>query len=100
MKTFAVIKNNIITNLVVSDDADAESILSLLIPDADRIQNCEELPNAYIGGKIENGKVIPLQPFPSWLWSEDEFNWIPPVAKPGEDFFWHEPDGWVQAPSP
>lgn len=100
MSRFIVVKNNFVENVVISTDEDALAILSVLIPDADYIVPESDLPNAYVGCEIRNGKAVPKKPFESWIWDESEFNWLSPVEKPndGKFYVWTEPDGWVTIP--
>jgi len=33
----------------------------------------------------------PPQPYPSWVWSNDQYNWLPPVSMPEEGAYtWDE----------
>ena len=46
-------------------------------------------------------KFIPEKTFPSWIWSNEEDCWIPPVAKPQEteteQLFWNdESQCWIR----
>jgi len=39
-------------------------------------------------------KFIPAKPFPSWIWSDEEDSWTPPITRPQEiedtTIFWNE----------
>lgn len=78
MKNFAIIKDGIVKNIVVSDSkAIAEEISG---------ETCIEYFDsnvASIGGSYDskNKKFIAPKPFPSWI-IDSEFNWQAPVASP------------------
>jgi hypothetical protein len=38
----------------------------------------------------------PAKPFDSWVWDADQWNWLPPVARPGIPYEWDEANQeWV-----
>jgi hypothetical protein len=73
MKNYAVIQNDIVTNVVVGDDEWANAQESTLI-----LLTENDIP--FIGGKYLDGVFYKTKPFPSWV--ESNGNWIPPIVKP------------------
>lgn len=102
-KTFAIIKNNIITNLVASDDPDAVPILKELT-EADAVVDASNFSIAFIGAEVRDGNVVPRKPFDSWIWDEASFSWQPPKPMPVLDntvFVWdNEQSDWIAVPLP
>lgn len=51
---------------------------------------------AFVGGTFENGYFYPIQPFLSWI-KDNQGNWIAPIPKPGDSYFWNEEiKAWVE----
>jgi hypothetical protein len=85
MKNYAVIDNDVVTNVVIGDDewAAAQQLTLVELNDGD---------GASIGGKYVGGVFHKTKPYPSWV--ESNGGWIPPVAKPlnaeGKTWMWNE----------
>lgn len=86
MSNFAVIKNGIVTNIVIADVewADAQT---------DTVIEYTESNPAYIGGEYVNGLFYSPQPFPSWVKVAGQ--WQAPIPMPtdaasGHAYIWNE----------
>ena len=99
MKNFAVIENNIVTNVIICDDiSTAQEITG---------KNCIEYTDenpAYLNGEYKNGVFIAPKPYPSWILDSNNL-WKPPVASPidTEDTYWQwdeETLGWISIAKP
>lgn len=84
----AKIENGIVTNVIVCGCSDwAKQHLG-----DEWICTNEKLVG--IGWIVENGEIRPPQPYPSWVWSNQQ--WEPPVPKPEGDYIWSEDDmAWI-----
>jgi hypothetical protein len=50
-----------------------------------------------------NDVFVPPKPFPSWLFSDNTFDWIPPIEYPddGNIYYWdEETTNWIEAENP
>lgn len=81
MSIFAIINNQKVSNLV---EAESLKLLSILLED-----ECEQIIEvtdstglAFIGSEISNGKFVPLQPYNSWSFDENDWMWKPPISAP------------------
>lgn len=105
MANFASIENGSVTRVVVYNGDDALTWLS------------ENLGGVWVPGVTENGTragigmtydeareaFITVSPYPSWVLSEETFEWLPPVALPDDadtvGYTWDEEAGeWVAVP--
>ena len=81
MKNYAVIENDVVTNVVIGDDewATSQQLTLVELNDGD---------GATIGGKYVDGIFYKAKPYPSWV--ESNGGWVPPIAKPKntEDSTW------------
>jgi hypothetical protein len=108
MAHFAKIENGIVTNVVVVDNAhelNGQEYLNSLGLEGTWVQTSY---NANFGKKFagigdtyvaSTGNFKHPQPFPSWTFSNSEWLWKAPKAKPMEnkDFAWDETLGdWVE----
>jgi hypothetical protein len=93
-------KDNMILNVLSFADnhnEDLQAILSV-IPEGEEIIeiNEEELFGVGLQYDSNSGKVIPNQPYPSWIWDEVEFRWNCPIEVPenveGYRYVWNEDD--------
>ena len=90
MKSYAVIENGTVINVILSDSKEiAEEITQKLC-----IEYTEESPLAigYCWLDSIQKYVIP-SPFPSWTYSIDYNTWVPPITMPiesGKIFTWNE----------
>lgn len=100
MPNYAVIQDGTVVNVILADD-DAESVLALLLPEADEFIVPDDTTGpAYIGGDLHDGRFRPPAPFPSWEWDGDAA-WQPPIPYPGDGaaYEWNEEQGgWVAIP--
>jgi hypothetical protein len=89
MIKFAVIENNIVTNIIVAESKlDAEQITNLL---------CVEIideRHASIGATYDDGHFITEPLYPSWIYDRTTKNFKPPVEYPDVDenerYIWNE----------
>ena len=99
---FAVIKDEVVINVIVANDDTPEQVLAALLPDADAIVAVTENTGpAYINGDLVGGKFRPPAPFASWLWDVDAWLWVAPIAMPdtGLAYNWDEDNReWRIAP--
>jgi hypothetical protein len=89
MANFAVIKDGVVDNYIVSDSKEtAEEITGL---------TCIESNSAYIGLPYVDGAfVFPSlpQPYPSWTKDSEGYRWNAPTPYPtdGKFYYWSEDD--------
>ena len=89
MKTFAVIKNNLVTNLIIADSKElAESISELSCVEIQGPLDCK------IGYSYANNKFIEPSPHASWTYNEELETWVAPVPLPDDEnlYIWSEED--------
>ena len=93
-------KDSITINVLSFEDnhnEDLQLILSLT-PGGEKIIEVDEEGLFGVGLKYneEIKKVMPEQPYPSWIWDEVEFRWICPIAVPENvenyRYVWNEDD--------
>lgn len=87
MANFAIIENNIVTNVVVADSLeDAQSA------NPDKILFDADSLGIAVGSFKENNIWYPAKPFNSWIWNEEDLRWIAPVSPPEDDkaYYWNE----------
>lgn len=103
MKTFALIKNGIVENLIVGEDGAG---LPLLFPEVDAIvdTSTSDIP-VYMGVGFVDGKFMPPQPFASWTFDSTKWLWSAPKAAPKDKAgfltVWNEELGdWEQIAIP
>jgi hypothetical protein len=108
-KTYAVIKTGVIIDCIIIDnltDSLESDILESFSADVLLDITDEDMTIVRVGSLWDgNTFTIPQsddsligfpQPYPSWIWSEEVKNWLPPVDKPpfeGEEFpnfIWNE----------
>lgn len=109
MAHFAKIENGVVTQVVVVDnahEANGEAYLNSLGLAGTWVQTSY---NANIRRKFAavgdtynatQDRFEPAQPFASWLWSEADYRWEPPIAVPddGIAYIWDEATtSWVAA---
>jgi hypothetical protein len=98
MKKFAIVKNDIVENIV-----NAEDILiaqSLVGNSFTAIEETEETRPAFIGGQFYKEKFLPIKPYDSWKLDEETVSWVPPIPFPklGEETYceWDEKNkDWI-----
>lgn len=79
----ALLKNGIVTNVVLLQEHDNDLLHSMLSEtDNDSyLSACETGNYPYIGGDVHNGKFRSPAPHPAFLWDNSIENWKPPVEK-------------------
>jgi len=87
----AIIENKKVINVVVGEP---ETVAELF----DQTQPVTETSGtAWIGARLNGEKFEPQQPFPSWTWNEEAFDYDPPKPKPEGDYYWSESEGdWIE----
>lgn len=91
MFSFAKINpsTNTIVNVIFADD----DFISTLNDNFIYIKYNEAMKGLpEIGGKYENGNFYFKQPFASWSWDEEKWDWMPPVEYPEDEkaYIWNE----------
>lgn len=101
MKVYAALKNGIVENIINADDEQALEVLSVMLPDNELILMTEETGHPFIGYGFKNGRFITAQPHPGWIWADQKFEWVSPVAKPKTGSYeWdRETESWVTVPN-
>lgn len=103
MTNFAILNNeNIVDNIVISDNAD---VLFGFFPDARILEVSDSTGAPFIGAPYDESakKFIPIQPFASWIFNEEVWNWEAPVAYPQDDkvYSWDEGStSWIEFTPP
>jgi hypothetical protein len=98
MTNFAIIENNLVTNVLFAESSsDVTAATGLTC-----VEVTESTGNPAIGGTYDSkkSKFIPIQPYASWTLTADNV-WIAPVAHPedGKSYYWDEPTtSWVKTP--
>jgi hypothetical protein len=87
---YAKIENNVVSNVIICDD----SQIGLL--DGTHIKVDDHVHEGYTYSPSKN-KFASTQPFSSWTFDEEEFEWNAPKPKPEGNWFWSEIDlDWIQ----
>lgn len=89
MSNFAIIVNNKIQDVFVSDES---AVLEAMFPKALVVEETEATDIAFVGGDYLEGKFIPPQPYPSWEYKSETNSWFPPIDYPieGGAYSWNE----------
>jgi hypothetical protein len=91
----AIIENGTIVNIINGEVKTASKFYKLVV------LVTEDTGEAYIGNRFNGTKFEQPKPFPSWLWNEDSFEYVPPKAKPDGDYYWDEAElDWLVIPEP
>jgi hypothetical protein len=86
-------ENNILINVIVAKEDDFETLEAIKTQEnahayfvLDQSKVVAEIGQTYWNGS----RFLPPKPedYPSFIWSEDENTWIPPVPKPSESKSW------------
>jgi hypothetical protein len=99
-KNYAVIKDNVVVNIVVFDDP-TEELLELFKNEYNADDILEVNDSIYNGSTYDGVKFIPPKPFESWILNEENCQWYAPVSYPtnGKPYTWDEPTtSWVEVP--
>lgn len=101
MNSYAIIKDNIVINVFVVDsqnDTFAQAICEEMLADSFIfISEHDRLPSAR--WVLNNERLEPAKPYPSWIFNEDTFSWHAPVPFPQNDkgYKWDEESlSWVE----
>lgn len=91
MPTYAICKNNIITNVIIAENEESakEAV------DFDQIIETEGEP--WIGWTLQDdGTWRSEQPYPSWSWNGNE--WVAPLPQPDNGLYsWDEDSqSWIE----
>jgi hypothetical protein len=95
---FAILDgSNVVTNVIVAESLeDAQSVANGTV-----IEVTEETRNPFIG-ELFTGVVFRHAPiYPSWSWSDEEGDYLPPTPRPNDDgaYIWDEDEQvWVEIP--
>lgn len=91
----AIIKNGKVANVVVGEPETVAELFDQTQPET------ETTGNAGIGARFNGEKFEPQQPYPSWVWNEETFDYDPPKPKPEGIYRWDETAGdWVEHLAP
>jgi hypothetical protein len=96
MENVAVIKDNVVINIVTVDEIESIGALNLLLPEMDDfVLQTEETGTAFIGGTILQNKFVSPSPYESWSFNEATWQWEAPVAYPadGKIYTWDDASG-------
>ena len=87
----AIIENNKVVNVVTGEPETVAELFEQTQPET------ETTGTAWIGARFNGKKFEPQQPYPSWLWNEETFEYNPPKPKPEGIYRWDEETGdWVE----
>jgi len=95
---FAVLdENNVVTNVIVAETLeDAQSVVSETV-----VEVTEQTRDPFIGQPF-TGVIFRHTPaYPSWSWSDEEGDYLPPTPRPNDDgaYIWDEDEQvWVEIP--
>jgi len=95
MSTFAIVENDVVSNTVICESLE---VLTLLLPDKTLIEETEATGIAWVGSEIIGGKFKPPQPYESWSFDGQAFEWEAPTEMPddGQAYYWNEEQlNWV-----
>jgi len=94
VKIYALLDNtNIIVNVITCEDDITEEELQTLLSVNNAFSYKEVKENDYFGVGLELYKDRfrwPNPPYPSWVWSEESFEWQAPIQQPAFDTYWDE----------
>ena len=96
MAKFAVVKNNIIENIVLGEPDGIEMLIGVFLPGADEVVEITDSKGlAFIGGKYKDGKFQSPPPYQSWIFDEETWSYSPPIEMPTDEgpYEWNETDG-------
>lgn len=99
-KTYALVKNNVVTNIVVIDDSDNETIQQIK-KEFNLDYVVETTEKTQINGTYDGLLFWIEKPFESWV--KGDTDWIAPLEKPSNDkpYEWNEASlSWVEVLKP
>lgn len=91
MKNYALIRNNIVENIIVIENPTEELLQQVKeLHAADLLIEADQ--SAAIGGEYDGTRFWTIQPFPSWVKDEEAGMWHAPVPYPSDDkiYTWNE----------
>lgn len=97
---YAVIENDKVGNIIISDQENAEEVLKMLLPDAQEvIFSNENTGIPYIDGDFFEGKFRIPKPYQSWVWDSEQSSWVAPIPYPEDNkvYFWNEEEGYWES---
>lgn len=80
----AIIEDNLVVNIIEGEPDVVAELFEQAIPETDATNI------AWIGARFNGEKFEARQPYPSWIWNEDTFDYDPPKPKPEGDYKWSE----------
>ena len=72
MANFAVIKDNIVVNVIDADDLETAQ----LVTNQTCVEVTDETKPAFMGGEYKNNLFYPKKPSDDYFWDEASFAWI------------------------
>lgn len=86
MALYAKLKNNIVQNVII---AEQDFINTLEDKESYRLLNNENVSKDYTYNEAENF-YYPPQPYPSWIWNNEQSQWTAPIPMPEDDMLCDE----------
>lgn len=94
MHLYAIIKNNVVIDIVESESEIVPSALCFLLPqNFDDIVKITKLTgDAYLNEGYQDGRFMMPQPYKSWIFNKITWNWEPPISypNPNKPYNWNE----------
>lgn len=88
----AIIEKNKVVNVVAGEI----EVVAKLFDNA--VLETIDTGTAWIGARWSGEKFESTQPFDSWLWDEELFEWKAPIEKPEGDYIWSETNlEWLES---
>jgi len=90
---YALIKNGKVFNTAVSGAHDSRIEEALIAEfQLDCVVSCCEFGKTQPGETWNGNKFIPISPFTSWIWNDENNVWEAPIEKPidGNAYIWDE----------
>jgi hypothetical protein len=86
----AFVKNNTVISILVFDGHDSNLLEDCRKHfEADEVICCCDHGKAYLDGTWNGTQFIPLSPYPSWVWNENQ--WVAPIPMPEDGLYkWNE----------
>jgi len=87
----AILKNQKVTEIIEAELKVAKKLFTNIAPET------ANSGKARIGARFNGEKFEPQQPYASWVWNEEKFDYDPPIEKPKGIYIWDETAGdWVK----
>ena len=83
MKTFAVIENGIVTNIIVGVEPE------VVAANPTKFVEYTAFKPAGIGWTHDGTRATPPKPYPSWV-TDNNYGWKAPTPKPVGNYGWNE----------